>query len=222
VNSERIPEAKIEFIGGAGTVTGSKTLLHTDKKVIMVDCGLFQGPRRLRELNWQKYPRINETDMIVLTHAHIDHSGYLPKIVKDGYRGLVYCSAATAALCKIMLLDAAYLQEEDASYAVRTRHSRHANPQPLFTRDDAHRAIDSLHVLKDDEWHNLSDQVALRFARSGHILGSRFVQFSFHDTYHRFVCTFSGDVGSGRSSVIKGPVSVADSDYVVLESTYGN
>lgn len=223
MGSEKGLEVSLTFLGAAGTVTGSKTLLKVNHKRYLVDCGIYQGARELRSLNWEPFPGgASGIDAVILTHAHIDHSGYLPCLVRDGFRGPVFCSQATADLCEIMLMDAAWLQEEDASFADRTRHSRHFPAKPLFTREDAQRALEHLKPLEDDTWIPMDQHVSLNFRRSGHILGSRFASFSISDQYKKVSMTFSGDLGNGRSEMIKAPVSITDSDYLILESTYGD
>ena len=122
----------LKFLGAAKTVTGSKTLLSVYGKNILIDCGLFQGPKAIREMNWAEFEGASEIDAVVLTHAHIDHSGYLPKLVKEGFKGPIYCSQGTFDLCQIMLPDSAHLQEEDARFANKTRHSRHYPALPLY------------------------------------------------------------------------------------------
>lgn len=214
--------AKIRFLGGVGTVTGSKTLLKVGKGRYLVDCGLFQGPKAIRTLNWQEFEAAKAIDAVILTHAHIDHSGYLPKLVKEGFSGPIYCSHPTADLCRILLMDAAYLQEEDAGYANRTKHSKHDPALPLYRVKDAEKAIDLLHPVDDESWLNLNEHLSVKMARAGHILGSRLLTFDIHGAHKRSTCTFSGDLGNGRSFIIKGPLNINESNIVVLESTYGN
>ncbi len=213
---------KIEFIGAAQTVTGSKTLVSTAGKKILIDCGLFQGPRKIRELNWQSLDIATEIDAIILTHAHVDHSGYLPKLVKDGFSGPIYCSKGTFDLCEIILMDSAYLQEEDARFANKTKHSRHNPALPLYEVKDAEKALKLFKVLESDKWHELFPDISVRLLRSGHILGSSFIQLSVKEQQKSKLITFSGDIGNGRQKVIKGPRSVLETDYLVMEGTYGD
>lgn len=215
-------KGNIQFLGAAKTVTGSRTLISVCKKKILVDCGLFQGPRRIRSLNWEDFKGASEIDAVILTHAHIDHSGYLPKLVKEGFKGPIYCSPATRDLCEIMLLDAAYLQEEDARFASRTKYSRHDPPLPLYETIDAERAIGLLTPLEGDQWHEIFDDVSVRLLRSGHILGSSFVQLMMTEDSMSKTLTFSGDLGNQRQRVIKAPVSLIETDDLVLEGTYGD
>ncbi len=213
---------KMKFWGAAREVTGSKTELTYQGRRYLVDCGLFQGERRLREQNWADLPHAAGIEAVVLTHAHIDHCGYLPRLVKQGFRGRVYCTDATAALVGVMLRDAAHLQEEDAAYANESGHSSHRPALPLFTLEDAERAIRLLTPLQRGAWTELCPGLSFRLIRSGHLLGSSFAQFSFRAGENNRLLTFSGDLGSERSLVIKGPDTVEESDYLVLEGTYGD
>lgn len=212
----------MQFFGAAQTVTGSRTLVtHSDQRTL-VDCGLFQGPRELRQLNWDPFVNPDNVDQVILTHAHIDHSGYLPRLVKDGYEGPIYCSDGTADLLGILLPDSAYLQEEDAEFANRTGHSRHQPARPLYSTQDAENALQLVHRVKRDQWYPIGKDQSFRLLRSGHIIGSSFVQLSFPGQNGGRSLTFSGDLGNGRSLTLNGPVTVSESDYLVLESTYGN
>ena len=183
---------------------------------------MFQGPKWIRERNWQTFPDVDKIDCVVLTHAHIDHSGYLPKIFKDGFSGPVYCTGPTSDLCEIMLLDSAHIQMEDAKFALAKRHSRHETPQPLYTDRDAHQAIEHLVACSFDEWKELFPGISVRFVRSGHILGSAFVQFAYDKGNGVKILTFSGDIGHARQAVIRSPDHLIETDYLVLESTYGD
>ncbi len=213
---------RIQFLGAAKTVTGSKTLITAFGKKILIDCGLFQGPKRIRELNWQEFDGASEIDAVILTHAHIDHSGYLPKLSKEGFSGPIYCSHGTHDLCQIMLPDSAYLQEEDARFANKTGHSSHSPALPLYNSRDAQKALELFVPLDQDEWHEIFENISLRLLRSGHILGSTFVQLRFQLDHRSSIITFSGDIGNGRQNVIKGPVSIIETDYLVMEGTYGD
>lgn len=210
---------ELTFLGATGTVTGSKYLLRTENKHILVDCGLFQGLKQLRLKNWAKLP-INpaKIDVVVLTHAHIDHSGYLPLLVKNGFSGKVYCSEATADLCKIMLPDSAHLQEEEAEYANRRGFSKHHPALPLYTKEDAENAIALLSPLRFEQDVDLGDGLTLRLSPSGHILGSAFVRIHNHKTS----VLFSGDIGRADDILMKPPVKIKQADYLLIESTYGN
>lgn len=213
---------KIKFIGAAMTVTGSRTQVQYNGARYYVDCGLFQGPREIREQNWQHDENASDLRALILTHAHIDHSGYIPRLVKQGFRGPIYCTQATADLCRVMLPDSGYLQEEDAAFANMKRHSRHDPALPLYTERDAVAALEYLRPVASDEWHPLEKGVSFRLMRSGHILGSSFVQFSYDNEHSSKILTFSGDLGNGRSVLLKEPVQISESDDLVLESTYGD
>lgn len=209
---------ELEFLGAAETVTGSRTILHHQGKRFLVDCGLFQGPRIIRERNWDEFPEPERVSAVLLTHAHIDHSGYLPKLVKEGFKGPIFSSRATAELCKIMLLDAAHLQEEDARFANREKYSSHKPALPLFETEDAEAAIRLLKPLEIHKTHNLAEGLAVELFRSGHILGSTYVQVRAND----LKILFSGDIGNGRSRVLKPPEAPPASDVVIMEGTYGD
>lgn len=213
---------KLKFLGAARTVTGSRTLLSFNHHRFLVDCGLFQGPKDMRLLNWNEPKGLEDLSGVLLTHAHIDHSGYLPKLARDGFRGPIYCSEATAELCKIMLLDAAHLQEEDARFANESKYSEHDPCLPLFETKDAYKAIELLQPLPLNEWVELHPGIGFQLLRSGHILGSTFVQIQYSVSNGSRILTFSGDLGNNRSKVIKPPVAITESDYLVLEATYGD
>ena len=209
---------KLVFLGAAGTVTGSRYLVEHGGGRILVDCGLFQGLKALRQRNWEPFPVApGSIEAVILTHAHIDHSGYLPVLVKNGFRGKVYCSAATKALCEILLPDAAWLQEEQARFANRHGFSRHKPALPLFTREDAERALKRFHPV---EWHRPTPLGGLSFElqRAGHILGASIV--ALEGAGKRLV--FSGDLGRPHDPVMQAPEPVRAADYLVVESTYGN
>jgi metallo-beta-lactamase family protein len=213
---------KIQFIGAAMTVTGSRTQIQYKGTKYIVDCGLFQGPREIRERNWQIDEQSADIKAVILTHAHIDHSGYIPRLVKQGFRGPIYCSEATADLCRVMLPDSGYLQEEDAAFANIKKHSRHSPALPLYTERDAVVSLEYLRPVKSDEWHPLENGLSFRLIRSGHILGSTFVQLSHENDHGSRILTFSGDLGNGRSVLLKEPVQLTETDDLVLESTYGD
>ncbi|MGB4813355.1 MAG: MBL fold metallo-hydrolase [Methylophilaceae bacterium] len=209
----------LTFLGATGTVTGSKYLLTFNKSHIMIDCGLFQGIKQLRLKNWAALP-INpkEVNAVVLTHAHIDHSGYLPLLVKNGFSGKVYCSAATRDLCEVLLLDAAHLQEEEAHYANKGGFSKHSPALPLYTQADAQRALELLTIVDYGQEIDLGDGLSLQLTPSGHILGSAFVRIKNSKTS----VLFSGDIGRPHDLLMKVPSRIKQADYLVLESTYGN
>lgn len=213
---------KIQFQGAAQTVTGSRTLIYDDKDMFMIDCGLFQGPKEMREKNWITFENAKQVKALVVTHSHIDHIGLIPVLWKDGFRGPIYCSAATAALCKIMLPDAGRLQEEDAIFANRTKYSNHNPALPLYTEDDAVACLELLQPTPYEQWQELSAHIKFRLTRSAHILGSAFVEMEYNSNEKKINWLFSGDVGSNRSHVLKEAGQVEGADELILESTYGD
>lgn len=210
---------QIKFLGATGTVTGSKYMVTSGKKHILVDCGLFQGLKQLRLRNWAKLP-INPADIdaVVLTHAHIDHTGYLPLFVKNGFSGKVYCSEATRDLCEILLPDSAHLQEEEAKYANKRGFSKHNPALPLYTKEDAERALKLLTPVDFYTDVPIVEGVTLNLYPSGHILGSSFVKLTDHQTS----ILFSGDIGRPNDLLMAPPIRIKHADYLVLESTYGD
>lgn len=213
---------KLKFYGAASVVTGSKTRLEYDQKYYLFDCGLFQGSRELRERNWATLTDLKDCKAVILSHAHIDHSGYLPKFVKDGFSGPIYCTPATADLCRLMLMDAAHLQEEDARFANRAKYSRHDPALPLFDKKDAEKVLKLLRTIDFHQWQELSPGLSFCFFYAGHILGSAITQISFQSNNKTKILTFSGDLGNSRSLILNDPESIKETDYLVLESTYGD
>jgi metallo-beta-lactamase family protein len=219
--------ARIEFWGGVGTVTGSKYLVVTDKARVLVDCGLFQGLRELRERNWQDPPfDVRTLNAILITHAHIDHTGYLPRLVRQGFRGPVYCSRGTADLLKILLPDAGRLQEEEADYRNRHNLTKHHPALPLYTEKDAYAALELVKPLPNmGELFEPAPGVHASFRISGHILGSSLVLMELDragdDRQGRRVL-FSGDLGHYDQPIIQDPTPPPSCDYLLVESTYGD
>ena len=211
---------KLTFLGAAGTVTGSKYLLEDDNRKILIDCGLFQGRKDLREMNWDNPPfNPKDIDAILLTHAHIDHSGYIPKLVKDGFTGPIYCTDATADLCSILLPDSGYLQEEDAASANRHGYSRHEPALPLYTQEDAQIALDQLRPIDFGTRYTLDGSLlGFTMYRMGHILGAAAIRVDDGMTS----ILFSGDIGRMHSPVMKAPAKIQGADYLLVESTYGD
>lgn len=215
---------ELTFLGATGTVTGSKYLLTSKtesgaSKRILIDCGLFQGLKQLRLRNWAVLP-INPKNIhaVILTHAHIDHSGYLPLLVKNGFSGKVYCSEATRDLCEVLLLDSAHLQEEEARYANKGGFSKHNPALPLYTQEDAQNALALLTPVDYEKDIDLGDGLILKLFPSGHILGSAFVRIHNKKTS----ILFSGDIGRPHDILMKAPATIKQADYLVVESTYGN
>ena len=214
---------ELTFLGATGTVTGSKYLLSYETDVgtkrILIDCGLFQGLKQLRLKNWAKLPiDPHDVDVVVLTHAHIDHTGYLPLFVKNGFSGKVYCTDATRDLCDILLPDSAHLQEEEADYANKRGFSKHHPALPLYTQEDAATALELLVAVNYEQQVDLGDGLTFTLHPNGHILGSAFVRVQYKNTS----IVFSGDVGRPNDILMKPPVHIKQADYLVLESTYGN
>jgi len=213
------PQATLQFLGAANTVTGSRYLLEIDKRRVLIDCGMFQGYKYLRERNWAAFPVDPATiEMVLLTHAHIDHSGYLPALVKQGFKGKVYCTAASRELCAILLPDSGYLLEEQARYARKKGYSKHANPEPLYTRDDAEACLKYFRAHDFEKPLKIMPGVSARFLRAGHILGAAQISLDIHGrTLH-----FSGDMGRPNDPLMKPPVPLVQADVLVCESTYGD
>lgn len=209
----------IQFLGATGTVTGSKYLVEHAGHRILVDCGLFQGYKPLRLRNWAPLPvDPARLDHVILTHAHLDHSGYLPLLAKHGYTGQVHCTEATRELCEILLPDSGHLQEEEAVYANKRGYSKHAPALPLYTRDDAERCLTQLRPLPYDTGLDLGGGLTLRLRPAGHILGSAFVSLKSPG----LSVLFSGDLGRPHDLVMPPPTPVEEADYLIVESTYGN
>ena len=219
--------ATITFWGGVGTVTGSKYLLDNGRARVLVDCGLFQGFKELRERNWQEPPfDPRSLNAVLITHAHIDHTGYLPRLVKQGFKGPVYCSRGTADLLKIMLPDSGRLQEEEADYRNRHNLTVHEPALPLYTEDDAYASLDLIKpMLNDGEGVEVAPGFRVSFKTAGHILGSSMVLVEIDaagaDGKGRRVL-FSGDLGHYDQPIIRDPVPPPPCDYLLVESTYGD
>ncbi len=210
---------KLTFLGGVGTVTGSKYLLAASGKRILIDCGLFQGFKQLRLRNWAPLPfEPHSIDAVVLTHAHLDHSGYLPLLVRNGFSGPVICSSGTRDLCGILLPDSGFLQERDADFANRHGFSKHRPALPLYTLEDAEKSLAKFVPVPFDQDHRISENLSIRFRPAGHILGAAIVEVV-TDTE---TVVFSGDLGRTNSATMVDPAIVREADYLVVESTYGN
>lgn len=214
--------ARLTFLGAAGTVTGSRFALETDGRRYQVDCGLFQGGRRMEAKNWEPPPfDPDKLDAILLTHAHIDHVGYLPRLVAQGFRGPVFATEATCALLELVLPDSARLQEQDAAYANKRGYTRHRPALPLYTTEDADRALGLLRPVGFHRALSL-DGTEVSWRPAGHMLGSASLEVNLAASASRRRLVFSGDLGRYNSEVMKPPEVVEQGDVVVVESTYGD
>lgn len=209
----------LSFLGAVDTVTGSRYLVQGTGGRVLVDCGLFQGPKKLRERNWSK-PAFDAAalDAVVLTHAHIDHSGYLPRLCNEGFSGPVYCTPGTRDLLRLLLPDAGYLQEEEAAHANKWGYARHHPALPLYTREDAERCLEQLRPIDFHVPFTVAPGITTSFTRAGHIIGSACV----HVRVDTATIAFSGDVGRLADPIMAPPELLPAADHVVVESTYGD
>jgi metallo-beta-lactamase family protein len=215
---------QVEFLGGVRTVTGSATLLEKGSLKWLVDCGMFQGGKQLEERNWKIQPyHAKALSFILLTHAHIDHSGLIPKLVKEGFQGKVICTKATLDLCEVMLKDSGHIQEMEAEWLNRkSRRSGGEGADPLYTVKDTERSLKYFQSLNYDDTFSLADGVKVRFQDAGHILGSAIIELWVEEEGHERKLVFSGDLGSSDQPIIQDPTWVKEGDVIWLESTYGN
>ena len=215
---------KLTVLGAGRCVTGSKYLLEWKNYTAMVDCGLFQGPAENRRKNWKKLPYpAGDIDAVVLTHAHVDHSGWLPRLVRQGFKGPVFCTPPTASLLRVLLPDAAHIQEEEARYANKKGYSKHSPALPLYRAADARAALKLLEPVAFDAWHELRPGIRFRFHRQGHILGAAAVELATKVSGgDRKTIFFSGDVGRYGMPILREPEPYPGSDVLLLESTYGD
>ncbi|HYL68284.1 MAG TPA: MBL fold metallo-hydrolase [Candidatus Limnocylindria bacterium] len=215
--------AKITFLGAAGTVTGSKYLVEAGGKKLLVDCGLFEGPKELEQRNWQELPVDPATiDWLLLTHAHIDHTGYIPRIVRSGFRGPIYANAATIELCNLLLPDSAHLQEEDAQYIAKKGYSQHKPPLPLYTVEESQTALKQFKQIPRADAFTISPQFSVRPHDAGHILGSTWLELTITENGKQTLVVFSGDLGRYNQPILKDPEAPTRADYLLCESTYGD
>ncbi len=216
-------DVTVKFLGGAGAVTGSKYLIDLGEFEFLVDCGLFQGRKELRERNWDKFPMpVDKLEAVILTHAHMDHIGYLPRLVKQGFKGPIYCTEASAELAKILLLDSGKLQEEEAEFAKKKGYSRHEDPQPLYTMEDAEAVFPQLVPKPFDLPFNIHPGVDVTFFHAGHILGASIVKVILKGESQTKKLVFSGDLGRYNDPILFPPTRIPKADVVWIESTYGD
>jgi metallo-beta-lactamase family protein len=210
---------RLRFLGAAGTVTGSRFLLETPEGNLLVDCGLFQGIKKIRSRNWDPFPwNPRKIDAILLTHAHLDHVGYLPRLVKEGFEGMIAGTGPTVQLARIILFDSAEIQEEEAEYANRKGFSKHTPALPLYTVEDVKRTMPMFEAKAVETWHSFSENVRYRMKTNGHILGSVFIEI---EAFGKKI-VFSGDVGRENDLLLQPPKRPLEADILVMESTYGD
>ncbi|MDW9688383.1 MBL fold metallo-hydrolase [Sinorhizobium meliloti] len=216
---KRNSASSLQFLGAAGTVTGSRYLLEAEGNRVLIDCGLFQGYKQLRDRNRAAFPVPPETiDTVLLTHAHLDHSGYIPALVRNGFRGKVVCTPATAELCSLLLPDSGHLQEEEARYAKRKGYSKHASPEPLYTLEDAEASLKHIATRDFDTEFEVGNGIRARFLHAGHLLGAAQISLDLAGT----TLQFSGDLGRPQDPLMRPPLPLVEADILVCESTYGN
>jgi len=212
-------KVKIKFLGAAGTVTGSKFLIETPELNLMIDCGMFQGLKELREMNWVGLPiDVPSVDMVLLTHGHLDHVGYLPRLVKEGFKGEILGTEPTLAITEIVLKDSGKIHEEDAERAKEEGYSKHENPEPFYTVQEAEDTLQYFRSVDENQWIDLSDNIKARFMYNGHIIGATFIELDIYGK--RFV--FSGDIGRFDDLLLDPPRKPEKADYLFMETTYGN
>jgi metallo-beta-lactamase family protein len=210
---------KIKFLGGAGTVTGSKTLIESNGIRILIDCGQFQGIKPLRELNWEPLSVLpSSIDFVLLTHGHLDHCGWLPRLVNQGFKGKIYCTSPTKDVTKLILLDSAKIQEEEATKANEGHYSKHEIAEPLYTVDQAENVFPFFRIVKPKEEIFLDAEIIATFTNAGHIIGACSIELKLENK----ILVFSGDIGRDNDALMFPPEKPEKGDYIFLESTYGN
>ena len=213
----------LQFLGATGTVTGSKYLLEHEGRRVLIDCGLFQGMKELRERNWAPPPFDPKSlSLVLLTHAHLDHSGYLPVLYRNGYDGRILATPATRDLCGIVLPDSGHLQEEDARFANRKGFSRHAPALPLYTEEDGRKVVERIDAIGFDEPREVLPGITATYRSAGHILGAAMIEVRLRSAAGEKVILFSGDLGRPAQPIVPDPVALTPCDHLLLESTYGN
>ncbi|MBX7165410.1 MAG: MBL fold metallo-hydrolase [Pirellulales bacterium] len=214
---------RLTFHGAAETVTGSKYLLEAGRSSVLFDCGMFQGLKQLRLLNWNHWPFPPDAlDSVVLTHAHVDHVGMLPRLVRQGFRGPIYCTPATSELAELILFDTAKLQEDDAEYANRKGYSKHKPALPLFTGNDVQKTLKLMQPVERNGWFKVAEEIWCRYHDIGHLLGSCSIEVEIRNGTRPLRLMFSGDVGRYNAPLYHDPAPPAPCDYLVCESTYGD
>jgi metallo-beta-lactamase family protein len=210
---------KIHFLGASNTVTGSKFYLETPEVTLMIDCGMFQGLKELRQLNWQPLPiDASKIDFVLLTHGHLDHTGYLPRLVKEGFKGTILGTAPTLSISQIILMDSAKIHEEEAERANKEKYSKHHPALPFYTLKEAEKAIDLFRFEEKEVWIRLSDNIRFKFQYNGHIIGATFIELEIFGK----LFVFSGDIGRTNDLLLAPPKRPKWADYLFIESTYGN
>lgn len=215
---------QIHFYGASKVVTGSNYLIKTDKHKILIDCGMFQGSEELEELNEKPFPYDpKDIDFLLLSHAHIDHSGRIPKLVKDGFKGEIFCTKATKDLAEIMLMDSGHIQESDAEWENKKR-SRGGKPliKPLYTVEDAIKSLRHFEGILYNQKISINENITVRFRDAGHILGSSIIELWINEGQDTVKIVFSGDLGTKNKPLLRDPEFIEEADYLILESTYGN
>lgn len=216
-------DVHVKFLGAAGSVTGSRYLITAGDFRFLFDCGLFQGLKELRLRNWEEFPVDPSTiNAVIISHAHIDHTGYLPKLVKEGFKGPVYCTRPTAELMEIMLLDSAKVQEEEAGFAKRKGYSKHADPQPLYYEEDVKKVIPLFKTFGYQQKIRVHERVEIIFHDAGHLLGSAITEVAIRGDHHTKKLVFSGDLGRYNQDLLRVPTPIEQADILFIESTYGN
>ncbi|WP_026808560.1 MBL fold metallo-hydrolase RNA specificity domain-containing protein [Arenibacter latericius] len=212
-------KVKIHFLGASGTVTGSKFYLETPEQNILVDCGVFQGLKELRELNWQALPiDVSKVDCVLLTHGHLDHTGYLPRLVKEGFKGEIVGTSPTLSIAAIIMRDSAKIHIEEAKKANEEGYSKHSPALPYYDEKDVEKTVGMFKHAEKDEWLSLSENIRFRFKYNGHIIGATFIEL---DVFGK-IFVFSGDIGRSEDLLLYPPDRPEWADYLFLESTYGN
>ncbi len=217
--NQKNPAISIKFLGAAGTVTGSKYYIQTPTKNLLVDCGLFQGLKELRLQNWDPLPvNISDIDMVLLTHGHLDHCGYLPRLFKNGFSGPIWGTAPTLQIAKIILEDSATIQEEDAEHANAKGYSKHNPAVPLYDTDDVEKTTPLFYPQPLDQWIEIENDIHCRFRYNGHIIGATFIELKVGEK----TIVFSGDIGREHDTLMYPPQKPEHADVVLMESTYGD